>query len=311
MILAAWTLALAVATPAPRAEDCALTDHRCKGARSERRAATAPTPDQRALYLLSAHRSYLFLFEKTGDLHDLCTARRAFDASLAVAGQSAEQRASTEELRAELVAHERRYRPRCTHPRPRRADKRDAPRVAARATPARPDLPPADPPPPRTDLRPAGPTAQNASSPAPTVPAPSLAARPPLPANRPPPARVDDPRTGRGLLIAGGVTLGVGVAFTVAAAVLGHRMSETRRTYYALYDALPPLARPEEEARGEALLADYRALLNPTIALAISGGAAVVVAAVLTGVGGRRMTRTTSRATVALLPGGLAFRARF
>lgn len=309
MILAAWTLALAVATPAPQAEDCALTDHRCKGARSERRAATAPTPDQRALYLLSAHRSYLFLFEKTGDLLDLCTARRAFDASLAVAGQSAEQRASTEELRAELVAHERRYRPRCTHPRPRRADKRDAPRVAARATPTRPDLPPADLPPPRTDLRPAGPAAQNASPPAPTVPAPSLAARPPLPANRPP--RIDDPRTGRGLLIAGGVTFGVGVAFTIAVAVLGQRMNEARRTYYTLHDASPMLASKEQQEIARTLLDDYTAKIYPTIGLAVASGATVITGAVLLSVGGRRMARMGSQTALLPFPGGLAFRARF
>ena len=97
MIATACTLAavLVLETTAPAtSSDCLTADNLCKARRSERRAATAPTPDQRAQYLHSAHRSYLFLFDQTGDMRDLCSARRTFDASVAVKGQSAAQRAS-------------------------------------------------------------------------------------------------------------------------------------------------------------------------------------------------------------------------
>jgi hypothetical protein len=90
--LAAVLMFEAAASP-PATEECPLTDNRCKAGLYERRAATAPTPAQRALYLYGAYRSYLLLFEKTGDLRDLCAARRALDASLAVAGQPPGQRA--------------------------------------------------------------------------------------------------------------------------------------------------------------------------------------------------------------------------
>jgi hypothetical protein len=48
-----------------------------------------------------------------------------------------------------------------------------------------------------------------------------------------------------------------------------------------------------------------------TLALALAGGATVVVAAVLLSVGGRRMARTASRTALVPVPGGLAFHARF
>ena len=70
--------------PTAATADCLPDDNGCKAKRSELRAASAQTPDQRATYLRSAHLSYLSLFDETGDVHDLCSARKAFDANLAV-----------------------------------------------------------------------------------------------------------------------------------------------------------------------------------------------------------------------------------
>ena len=94
--------------PTAATADCLPDDNGCKAKRSELRAASAQTPDQRATYLRSAHRSYLFLFDRTGEAADLCSARRAFDASLAVQDQSAEERARTQVLLDDLRARERR-----------------------------------------------------------------------------------------------------------------------------------------------------------------------------------------------------------
>lgn len=87
-------LVLNGAAPSVATADCPPDDNGCKARRSELRAASAQTPDQRATYLRSAHRSYLFLFDKTGDVLDLCSARRTFDASMAVKDQSAEEHAA-------------------------------------------------------------------------------------------------------------------------------------------------------------------------------------------------------------------------
>ncbi|MBK6845897.1 MAG: hypothetical protein IPG88_27125 [Gemmatimonadetes bacterium] len=93
--------------PLPADARRAATDNRCKAGQYERRAATAPTPAQRALYLYGAYRSYMLLFENTADRADLCAARRTLDASLTVAGQPPGQRATSMTMRAELAARER------------------------------------------------------------------------------------------------------------------------------------------------------------------------------------------------------------
>ncbi len=102
----AAVLVFEAAAASPATEECPLTDNRCKAGQYERRAATAPTPAQRALYLYGAYRSYMLLFENTADRADLCAARRTLDASLAVAGQPPGQRATSRTKRAELVARE-------------------------------------------------------------------------------------------------------------------------------------------------------------------------------------------------------------
>ena len=81
--LAAFVM-LGSAAPSQATADCDPTDHGCKARRSEQKAASATHPDDRATYLRSAHLSYISLFDRTGDVRDLCTARRVFEASLAI-----------------------------------------------------------------------------------------------------------------------------------------------------------------------------------------------------------------------------------
>ena len=119
------------------------------------------------------------------------------------------------------------------------------------------------------------------------------------------------PRPGRGLVIAGGVTLGVGVALTAAAASMGRRMLDTRQKLFALDDMIDDYATTDQATTGNALLREYDAMNRQTLALALASGATVIVAAVLVGVGGRRMARAASRTALIPAPGGLVFRAKF
>ena len=320
-------LVLGGATPSVPTADCPIEDNGCKAKRSELRAASAQTPDQQATYLRSAHRSYLFLFDKTGAVLDLCSARRTFDASMAVKDQSADERARTRVLRDDLVARERKAGASCKGVvKPRHASRSDAPPVVASVLES--NAPPvdspghaaeltSDPPPPlmtsTATREPLPASAPSASSP----PAPSQIRRldatlMPIPTRRVPPRpSTDGPRRGRGLVIAGGVTLGVGVALTAVAGHLGRRMTETKAEYFALHDTLGGFATADEDAAAGALLRDYEGMQTQRLALAFAGGTTIVLAAVLAGVGGRRMARAASRTALVPVPGGLALHTRF
>jgi hypothetical protein len=119
------------------------------------------------------------------------------------------------------------------------------------------------------------------------------------------------PRPGRGLVIAGGVTLGVGVALTAAAGFMGRRTVDTRQQIIALNNSVDGYATADQDARDDALRGDFRATQTRTLALAIGGGATVLVAVVLSSIGGRRMARAASRTALVPAPGGLVFHARF
>lgn len=127
----------------------------------------------------------------------------------------------------------------------------------------------------------------------------------------PVPSRPAPVRPGRALVIAGGITLGAGVALAAAAGVLGYRMSETRKEVLALDGMLDGFASEEEAALGDALVRDYRVMGSQTLALALTSSVTVVVAAILTGIGAKRMARRASRAALVPVPGGLALRGRF
>ena len=328
MIATACTLAavLVLETAAPAtSSDCPTSDNLCKARRSERRAATAPTADQKAQYLHSAHRSYLFLFDQTGDVRDLCSARRVFDASLAITGQSVAQRASASP--GDLVARERLHRPRCGRLAKQRQLKKSDPPLVAKSEAASPVGDP-----PReaelgteADMGIEAPpllASNNTTSegpPPPAAPPPTATSRPrvdeafmPIPRRRVPPGpHTRGARPGRGLVIAGAVTLGAGVALSAAAGVMGHQAIETRRAYFDLHNATGGQATVDQKNHADTLYRDYGAMWPQTLAVALAGGTTIVIAAVLAGVGGRRMARAASRTAVVPVPGGLALHTRF
>jgi hypothetical protein len=326
MIATTWTFALLLLEAPAAAEECALTDNRCRAGMYERRAAKAPSAGKRALFLYTAYRSYFFLFEKTGDARDLCAARRALDSSLAVADQPQAQREKSEHMRDALADRERAEGARCKGVAGRRIKKADAPLLVARhAAPVEPPPGPAAPP-----DSPTNPAA--ADSPATTETTPVAHPRPNTlrlladegprqPADAGlmpvPPARAravnpaTTPRPGRGLVIAGGVTLGVGLALTGVAASMGRRMLDTRQKVFALDNMIDDYATTDQATTGNALLREYDAMNRQTLALALASGATVIVAALLVGVGGRRMARAASRTALIPAPGGLVFRAKF
>lgn len=119
------------------------------------------------------------------------------------------------------------------------------------------------------------------------------------------------PRPGRNLVIAGSVTLAVGLALTGVAGYTGGRLLQTHREAITLKDMVDGYATDDQLARDAALTRDYQRLGPTTLALALTGGTTVIVAAVLLGVGGRRMAQTASRTALLPVPGGLAFHARF
>ena len=112
-------------------------------------------------------------------------------------------------------------------------------------------------------------------------------------------------------MIAGGVTLGVGVALTAAAGFTGRRMTEKRQEYFALHDMVGGFATEDQDAKAGALLREYQGMGKQALALGLAGGTTIVLAAVLAGVGGRRMARAASRTALVPVPGGLALHGRF
>lgn len=320
------------AASTPATQECPLTDNRCKASLYERRASTAPNAAQRAQYLYTAYRSYLFLFEKTDDPRDLCAARRSLDASLAVADQPQAQRAVSETMRQDLVTRERNAGADCKSVARRpRARKTSTPLVARRPDPA-PPVPPSDPPTQVVDRGPSTTPAPadrgSSTTPSPAVEhtrtellavldrretmaeqAPDLM---PVAARHMTPERPSiAARPGRGLVIAGGVTLGVGVALTAAAGVVGRQTVDTRHQIIALGNSVDGYATTDQDTQDNALRGDYGALRTRTAGLALAAGATVLLAVILTSIGGRRMARAASRTALVPAPGGLVFRARF
>lgn len=297
----AAALALQGGAPAP----CDLTDNACKAPHYERRAAETEDMSLRALYLHMAHRSFLALYDKTGRPEYLCAARRAYDRSVAIRAQPDEQRATFVKVLPELEAREEGSDVRCEAVKQRRP-KPHAPLLAKPAAPTEPasgGSPAAS-----TALSPAQ---RPQTSPTPSVallePAPEPPVEPLLPVTRKPAER----RVGRPLVLAGGVTLGVGLTLVAVAAYTGGRALRAYREGVELQDDVQ--GRPDDAARARhlELETEYRAMLPLAVGTTVVGGAAVVVGVVLSAVGGRRLAQRSRR--TAFLPafGGLAFRARF
>jgi len=356
MTVTACTLAALLSFEAASAvkDPCELTDDRCKAALYERRSVTAATADHRARYLFTAHNLYLRLFDKTGDPRDLCSARRAIEASLAIDDQPDTLRSESEALRTKLLARAKQQGARCASKIKRRVTPADAPLVAHASTPepansatadqsrsdsaaapvldsSAPVIPPRAPlslladadtatseRPEDAVLMPVTPLRASPGRFLVSDPATAHRGDPKQPAIDPLPERRIDPkhpaselRPGRGLVIAGGVTLGVGVALTAVAGSAGRRTTEKWQEIRALNEQVDGLATSDQAARDDVLRHDLQALKMQTVALAITAGGTVIVAAVLASIGGRRMARVASRTALLPAPGGLVFHMRF
>lgn len=321
LVLSLATILGPEAAPADR--KCEPTDNRCKAELFVSRAKKASTAELRAQYLHAAHRSYLFLYDQTSDARDLCSARQVFDEGLAVEGVSKTQRAAFDAARKDLKSRERAARVRCSGT-VKRPQRKEPPVVAAKPTEKEPPASTAAVPSAAFTPEPVAETpaalAPEGRAVAPRVamleppstgPADVDALMPVPRATAAPRPSTREARPGRGLVIAGGVGLGAGLALSGVAGFLGGRLVETVDEARALKGQVDGYATNDQLAEDAALMQEYRRLGPPTLALALAGGSTLVVSAVLLGVGGRRMARAASRTALVPVPGGLAFRARF
>lgn len=293
------------AAPTTTRAPCEPTDNACQARVFVAKSTKAP-PAQRALYLFTAHRSYLALFAQTGKLPDLCAARKNFDRSLAVKGQSEKQRASFEASRTKLEALEKQHGGRCNS-KPRKGPEPTAVAQTAISPPVEAPVSVAS-------------TILLVAEPEPTelgellrVP-PSRTLRRPVP--QPQPAeRSTSPRTtsgpGRPMVIAGGTTLGIGLVLTGIAGYAGWRVADASGASFDLYDETHGQGDADALAREADLRREFGRWIPVTVGTAIAGSTAVIVGAVLVRMGVRKMRQGPSRAAMVPVPGGLAFRARF
>lgn len=290
-----------LALQAPAA-DCEVTDNACKAQQFIARARTAK-PQQRALLLFTAHRSYLAHFARTGKLRDLCAARTSFERSLAVPGQDEGQRANFEAERAELDALEKQHGARCGKPSKHRSSE---PAVAAAAA-TQATSPIAEPPPEPAPPTPTTRAAEGLLAVSPAEPEHPPTSDPSLPL--PAPAKARPP--GRGLLIAGGTTLGVSVVVLGVAAFAGSQVANLSYASRQLYKNEQGEGDAESLIVEERLRSDLDRWVPVTVGTAIAGGTALIVGAVLVHVGLRRARGTPLRTSLVPVPGGLAIHARF
>ncbi|MBL8975950.1 MAG: hypothetical protein JNK56_35430 [Myxococcales bacterium] len=314
--------ALAIATSSPAdPSTCAADDLQCSAPAFAAAARRATSDAQRVQYLYFAHRAYLALSDKPRKgrvaSRDLCQAHRLLGQALALPATPLRDRivASERETLARLTTK----KVQCKAP---KSGTKDRPLVAAAAPPAelRSDAATDEP-----STIPAGIASELQTDDAVAAQLPDLDSWQPTPVHPEPDADLmpvaarhvnterpaSAPRPGRGLLIAGGVTLGVGVAITTAAGFMGRRMIDTRGELVALGNTVEGYATTDQNTQDDALRDDYRATRTRTLALALAGGATVLVAVILTSIGGRRMARAASRTALVPAPGGLVFHARF
>ncbi len=304
-------LAVQDATPAATttaSATCELTDNACK-ARLFIKKAAAAQPPQRAMYLFTAHRSYVALFAKTGEARYLCAARVNFDRSLAVKGQSDQQRASFERSRAELEALEQKHGPRCNAS--GKGKMRQPSRVAKAVDPA----PTAAVPEETKEVAMAMLGAESESAALDgllDVPATRTASLP-LPA-----ATVEVPKAslrrapvpGRPLVIAGGTTLGLGLVLTGVAGYAGARVADASRRAFDNYEQVQGQGDADALATHASLRREFDRWLPVTVSTAVVGTTALIVGAVLVRMGVRKM-RDPLRAALVPVPNGIVIHARF
>lgn len=315
--LTALTVLALQAAPAPT---CEVTDNACKARQFIDKARTAP-PGARALYLYTAHRSYLALFAQTGKVQDLCAARASFDRSVGVQGQTEGQRASFEASRAELLALEKQYGARCQAATKRRKRVEASPVVAPPSDTNEAVVAAAPP-----SAEPGRPAVGAVADPGPAVaaepgvvpepvralaPAPG-SLRPPIDDERPAPATPLRARPrGRPLVIAGGVTLGVSFALACVAGYGASQLSVVARASRDLYETVHGQGDANIKMIEARLRAEYRSWLPMTVSTTIAASSALVVGAVLVSLGVRKLRESPSRTALVPFPGGLAIHARF
>jgi len=314
-------LLLLEAAPANLSE-CPLTDNRCKAERFVQRAATAASSALRAKYLEAAHGSFLASYDTSRDVRDLCAARKTFDQTLAALGaETATKRLAP--LEQELEKREQARRPRCALG-PRKGP--SVPVVARARPPA--EASPASP----TEVAPTPPSVPEVPSSTPSLEREllpvSIAHRAPTTSRtrgRPlasPTALRDAPgptdpmpsnpgRGNRRLVIAGSVTLALGLSLVGVAAYAGSQRIEARRTSLELLGDAQGHATAEQSAQDLALRDTYRTMGHLALGTSLAGGAAVLVGTTLAVIGGRRLARVARRVALGPHPGGLAIRARF
>ena len=259
---------------------CTVGDHACKAAQFDQAAARATDPALKAQRLYLAHRSYLFLYRKTGDPAALCNARARLDEGLAVRPRPTELdeplRTSAAELRAREAAAkvDCTTRPRATSskvlvarkatgpsalptehsaPVPETSSPTPTSRAPERLLLDAPE-PPATPP---GKLLPVASVRRSGPQPAPPSPPPERPRRPP--------ARIAG---GSLLLLAGaGLAAGMGVSLHQRAMVVGNF-----RDLAARLDAAGRDATSDEYALADAYNQRYGRL---TLAAGITGAAAI------------------------------------
>lgn len=310
---------LAFQSTATPSTPCADSDHRCQGLRYVQQAAEATSSGQRALYLFAASRSFLYLYDEHGHLSDLCASRGHLERALA-ASSSTKASVDVEDARQKLQAREAKERARgrgcASAPRP---SAKQEPRLA-RARPA-PASQPDEQPPALLGMQPrAEPPGERVSASSdgagadPLIPVIASERRTVVPQPHEPSASDRRPGKrlpGRGLLLTGGLTLGSGLALAAGAASAGAEALALRREGVTLV-AETEIADAADRARDAALRGQYGVAANLSLGLAIGGGVLVIVGAVLTAVGARRMLRAASgRVALVPAPGALMLHARF
>lgn len=311
-------LALEAAPASP--SECPLTDNRCKAERFVQRAATAASSAVRAKYLEAAHGSFLASYDTSGEVRDLCAARRTFDQTLAALGAEAATKRLAP-LQEALEKREQARRPRCA------AGSGKAPKAPAlsRATPPADASPPATPealPP-----TPSSPEQRDELMPVSTAPRALAVASPPsepqgMRQAGPPAAMRDAPgpagptpnnpaRADRRLVIAGSVTLGLGLSLVGIAGYAGSQRIEARRASLELLAEAQGHATAEQTAQDLAFRDRYRTMGHLALGTSLAGGAAILVGTTLAVVGGRRFARLARRLALGPRPGGLEIHARF
>jgi hypothetical protein len=125
------------------------------------------------------------------------------------------------------------------------------------------------------------------------------------------PTRLNPGRADRRLVIAGSVTLALGLSLVGVAGYAGSQRIEARRASLELLAEAQGHATAEQTAQDLALRDTYRTMGHLALGTSLAGGAAVLVGTTLAVIGGRRLARVARRLALGPRPGGLVIHARF